>query len=216
MAKIFVVEDDEAINRLLCMNLEIVGYEVLGEQDGRRARERAEGEEVFDLVLLDIMLPGEDGFSLLECFRAKGMPVIFLTAKNQVEDKVRGLRGGAEDYMVKPFAMEELLVRMEKVLSRREELPEEVRLGDVLLRVQERLVLRAGEEIRLSALEFDLLWELAKHKNMAMSREKLLEAVWGTSFLGESRVIDAHVSRLRIKTGLTITAVPRVGYRLEV
>lgn len=186
MAKIFVVEDDEAINRLLCMNLEIVGYEVLGEQDGRRARERAEGGEVFDLVLLDIMLPGEDGFSLLECFRAKGMPVIFLTAKNQVEDKVRGLRGGAEDYMVKPFAMEELLVRMEKVLSRREELPEEVRLGEVLLRVQERLVLRAGEEIRLSALEFDLLWELAKHKNMAMSREKLLEAVWGTSFLGRA------------------------------
>lgn len=216
MARIFVVEDDEAINRLLCMNLESAGYEVFGERDGLVARERVLDGERFDLVLLDVMLPGLDGFTLLETFHRREMPVIFLTARNQVEDRVKGLRQGAEDYMVKPFALEELLVRVEKVLSRQESLPEVMELGEVTFYVQARYAERKGEYLKLTPLELELLWQLAKHKNVVLSRETLLGAVWDTDFLGESRTVDTHISKLRQKTGLNIVCIPKLGYRLEV
>lgn len=216
MARIFVVEDDEAINHLLCMNLESAGYEVFGERDGLVARERVLSGERFDLVLLDVMLPGLDGFTLLETFRSRDMPVIFLTARNQVEDRVKGLREGAEDYIVKPFALEELLVRVEKVLTRQGLLQEVLELGDITFYVQERYAKKKGEVLKLTPLETDLLVALARHKNVVLSRETLLGAVWGTDFLGESRTVDTHISKLRLKTGLNIVCIPKLGYRLEV
>lgn len=216
MARIFVVEDDEAINRLLCMSLESAGYQVESERDGLLARERVQGGERFDLVLLDVMLPGLDGFALLETFRRREIPVIFLTARNQVEDRVRGLREGAEDYIVKPFALEELLARVEKVLSRQGHTPQTVTVGDVLFHVEERYVEKGGKVVRLTPLELDLLWALIKHRNVALSRETLLEKVWDTSFLGESRTVDTHIYKIRQKTGLPIVCIPKVGYRLEV
>lgn len=216
MARIFVVEDDEAINSLLCMNLESTGYEMEGERDGLVARQRVLSGERFDLVLLDVMLPGLDGFALLETFRSRDMPVIFLTARNQVEDRVKGLREGAEDYIVKPFALEELLVRVEKVLTRQGLLQEVLELGDITFYVQERYAKKKGEVLKLTPLEMDLLVALARHKNVVLSRETLLGAVWGTDFLGESRTVDTHISKLRLKTGLNIVCIPKLGYRLEV
>lgn len=215
MRSILVVEDDEAINRLLCMNLSVTGYRVTGETDGAAARERLVRGERFDLALLDIMLPGVDGFTLLDAFRQRNIPVIFLTAKNAVEDRVRGLRDGAEDYIVKPFELMELLVRIEKVLDRTAPAPRELVLGDVIIRPDSRTVLKNGVPIDLTPTQYDLLYLLARNRNVALSRERILSAVWNSDFYGESRTIDNHISQLRRRTGLPIVAVSRVGYRLE-
>lgn len=215
MRKILIVEDDEAINRLLCMNLGVVGYAVTGESDGLRAKARIEAGEKFDLAVLDVMLPGIDGFSLLGTFRSRGIPVIFLTAKGEIEDRVRGLKEGAEDYMTKPFALPELLLRIEKALSHYAGDPT-LELGDVSIDVDRRAVTKAGEPLDLTPTQYELLLLLARHRNVALSRERILSAVWNSDFYGESRTIDNHISQLRRKTGLNIVAVSRVGYRLEI
>ena len=216
MRSIFVVEDDEAINRLLCMNLSVTGYRVEGETDGLRAKDRIENGERYDLALLDVMLPGMDGFTLLPVFRKKDIPVIFLTAKNELEDRVKGLRNGAEDYIVKPFELMELLVRIEKVLNRRAPATKEIALGDVVMRLESRTVWKDGKPIDLTPTQYDLLYLLARNRNVALSRERILAAVWNCDWMGESRTIDNHISQLRRKTGLPIVAVSRVGYRLEI
>jgi two-component system, OmpR family, alkaline phosphatase synthesis response regulator PhoP len=216
MKRILVVEDDEAINKLICMNLSIAGYAPTSVLDGAVALTLAEGAELFDLALLDIMLPGVDGFQLLAPMRARGIPVIYLTAKNDLESKVLGLREGAEDYIVKPFEILELLVRMEKVLARYGTDEPEIRVGDVEIHTQEHAVFRCGKPVLLSPILFELLVLFAKKQNIAMSRERILASVWGDSFLGESRTVDIHISQLRKKTGLHIVSIPKIGYRLEV
>ena len=216
MKRILVVEDDEAINKLICMNLSVAGYAPKAVLDGTAALALAEAEEPFDLELLDVMLPGVDGFQLLAPIRARGIPVIFLTAKNDLESKVLGLREGAEDYIVKPFEILELLVRIKKVLARYGSGESLLQVGDVEIHTQEHSVFRAGEPISLSPILFDLLLLFAKKRNIAMSREKILTSVWGDSFLGESRTVDIHISQLRKKTGLRIVSIPKIGYRLEV
>ena len=216
MHRILVVEDDEAIFRLLLMNLSVTGYAVEGERDGLAARQRIERGERFDLALLDIMLPGADGFTLLETFQKAKIPVIFLTAKNAVEDKVKGLRDGAEDYIVKPFELMELLVRIEKVLSRHAKAPDAFEIGDLEVNLLARTVQKGGKPLDLTPTQFDLLALLYKNGNVALSRERILAAIWNSDFMGESRAIDNHISQLRRKTGLPIVAVSRVGYRLEV
>ena len=216
MRRIFVVEDDEAINRLLCMNLSVTGYAVSGETDGLRAKARIEKGERFDLALLDIMLPGTDGFELLETFRGRDIPVIFLTAKNAVEDKVRGLRDGAEDYIVKPFELMELLVRIEKVLARHAPEPSEISVGDITVQPDSRRVTKGGQPLELTPTQYDLLVLLIRNRNVALSRERILSEIWNSDFMGESRTIDNHISQLRKKTGLPISAISRVGYRLDV
>lgn len=215
MRSIFVVEDDEAINSLLCMNLTVTGYRVESETDGQRAKARIESGEHYDLGLLDVMLPGVDGFTLLETFRAHKIPVIFLTAKNHVNDRVRGLRDGAEDYIVKPFELMELLVRVEKVLDRYAPAPKDLVLGDVVMHLDSRTVEKGGEPIELTPTQYDLLHLLARNRNVALSRETILAEVWNSDFMGESRTIDNHISQLRKRTGLSIVSVSRVGYRLE-
>ena len=216
MKRILVVEDDESINRLICMNLSVAGYDPAPVYDGADALRRIERGERFDLALLDIMLPGVGGLELLAPVRARGIPVIYLTAKNDVESKVQGLREGAEDYIVKPFEILELLVRIEKVLERCGGLEDVLHAGDVEIRVRERAAYRCGEPVALTPILFELLLLLARNRNIALSREKILAAVWGNSFLGESRTVDIHISQLRKKTGLTIVSVPKIGYRLEV
>lgn len=214
MYRIFVIEDDEAISRLLCMNLSVAGYEPVPAKDGQEALQMIMNGDHFDIALLDVMLPGIDGFQLMEPLKAHGIPVIYLTAKNDLESKLTGLTSGAEDYIVKPFEIMELLVRMEKVLARHCT-GGVLTCSDLTIYVEERTVLKGGRPIILKPLEFDLLLFFVRNQNIALSREKILSEVWGMDFYGESRTIDNHVSQLRKKTGLPIVSVSRVGYRLE-
>lgn len=215
MSRIFVVEDEEAINRLLCVSLHAAGYETVAAYDGREALALLRAGKKFHLALLDIMLPGLDGFELLPHLKRRGVPAIYLSAKHDVQSKVEGLRAGAEDYIVKPFEILELLVRIDKVLQRTGGADRVLRAGNVELHTEERSVWREGEAVALKPLEFELLTLLMKNRNIALSRERILAAVWGDAFLGESRTVDVHIAQLRKKTGLSIVSLPKVGYRLE-
>lgn len=216
MPGILIVEDDEAIADLICMNLKSEGYQCTGAGDGMEGM-RALEQGSYDLVLLDIMLPKLDGYTLLEQIRPMGTPVIFITAKGAVEDRIRGLKAGADDYLVKPFQIGELLARVEAVLRRRQPGGEILRLGDVVVRTDSRQVEKGSCPVILTAKEFDLLVELLQNKNVALYRERLYEKVWNEPFLGETRTLDSHIQRLRKKLGWEerIKTIFRVGYRLE-
>ena len=215
--KILVIEDDTAISDLICMNLTVAGYEVLPVFDGDKVEEEICHAGPFDLALLDIMLPGRDGFELMDLMKANGIPVIYLTAKADVGSKIRGLRAGAEDYIVKPFEILELLVRVEKVLERTGKQRDVIEIGDVMIQLSRHQVTKNGVTVNLKPLEYDLLVLLAKNKNVAFTREQLLNQVWGSDFLGETRTIDVHIGQLRKKLGLSevIKTIPKIGYRLE-
>lgn len=215
--RILVVEDDMAISELICMNLTVAGYETVAVYDGGEVEEVLNKDKDFDLVLLDVMLPGKDGFELMDTMKAAKLPVIYLTAKSDVGSKIKGLRSGAEDYIVKPFEVLELLVRVEKVLERTGRQISRISFGDVEINLTEHLVTKGGVEISLKPLEYDLLVLLAKNKNMAFSREQLLSQVWGTDYLGETRTVDVHIGQLRKKLDLfdIIKTIPKIGYRLE-
>lgn len=215
--RILVVEDDTAISELICMNLEVAGYEVVPVLDGNCVEEVLEREAPFDLALLDIMLPGKDGFELLEVMQRFLVPVIYLTAKADVSSKIKGLRSGAEDYIVKPFEVLELLVRVEKVLERTGRQRDLIQVRDLTIHLSEHKVTRGEEAISLKPLEYDLFVLLAKNKNVAFTREQLLNQVWGSDYLGETRTIDVHIGQLRKKLKLAdvIKTIPKIGYRLE-
>jgi DNA-binding response OmpR family regulator len=215
--RILVVEDEDAIRWVIVRNLAAAGYAVTDFGNGSEAATAVERDRDFDLALLDIMLPGMDGFELLEIMQQAGIPVIFLTAKGDVDSKVQGLRDGAEDYIVKPFEVLELLVRIEKVLERTGKMRQKLEVGDLSIDLMERTVRRDGKEIPLKPLEFDLFVMLAKNKNIALSRERLLSAVWGVDFAGETRTVDVHIGQLRKKLDLgdRIRTVSKLGYRLE-
>ncbi len=216
-ANILVIEDAEHINELVCINLETAGYTAVPFYDGDAVSTHLKEEVHYDLALLDVMLPGKDGFALLPELQAKKIPVIFLTARGDLPSKVRGLKDGAEDYLVKPFEMLELLVRVEKVLSRYHKEEESLRVLDVEIFPKERIVKKAGVEIPFKPMEFDCLMLLVKYKNIAISREELLRSLWGVEFEGETRTIDVHIARIRKKLDFqeVIKTVPRIGYRLE-
>ncbi len=215
--RILVVEDDPSISTIIQMNLRAAGYMVSTSFDGDEATRRLESDENFDLAILDIMLPGRDGFALLEDFKRKGIPVIYLTAKADVDSKVQGLKDGAEDYIVKPFEVLELLVRIEKVLERRGKTQKILKIGEIEINPLERSVRRDGKEIYLKPMEFDLFVMLAKNKNIALTRERLLHSVWGVDYIGETRTVDVHIGQLRKKLSLDqqIKTIPKIGYRLE-
>lgn len=216
-ANILVIEDAEHINELVCINLETAGYTAVPFYDGDAVSEHLKGDVHYDLALLDVMLPGKDGFALLPELRAKKIPVIFLTARGDLPSKVRGLKDGAEDYLVKPFEMLELLVRVEKVLGRYQKEEECLCVRDVEIFPKELIVKKAGVEIPFKPMEFDCLMLLVKYKNIAISREELLRSLWGVEFEGETRTIDVHIARIRKKLDFqdVIKTVPRIGYRLE-
>lgn len=216
MRRILIAEDEIAINKMICMNLNITGYETIPMYDGQEVLDYLSSAGTADLAIVDVMMPKVDGFSLLVPLMQHQIPVIFLTARGDLESKIKGLTGGAEDYIVKPFEMLELIVRIEKVLSRFGKAEEVLELDGVTLDMQKRRVIRGGEILSLTPIEYDLLCSLARNKNIALSREKLLHEIWGFDFEGETRTVDVHVASLRKKTGVRIVAVPKVGYRLEV
>lgn len=215
--KILVIEDDRAISELLCMNLNAAGYETAAAYDGEEARRLLLWHEDASLALVDIMLPKRDGFELMEDFRKKHIPVIYLTAKDDVVSKVRGLRLGAEDYMVKPFEMLELLVRIEKVLERTGRARRMLEIRDIQVDLVRHQVTKNGVVVSLKPMEYDLFVLLLQNRNIALGREEILRRVWGDEFLGESRTVDVHIGQLRKKLNLyeKIRTIPKLGYRLE-
>ena len=217
MYRILVVEDDPSIAELMEMNFSVAGYLCDVAADGKKALDHVK-EKTYDLAILDIMLPEIDGFSLLPYMKKAEIPVIYVSAKNQEADRVKGLRLGAEDYLVKPFSVLELLVRMEKVRDRRRPKQEPIEIGNVSILPEERTVLLAGNPVSLKPMEYALLLMLAKHPNIVFSREQLLREVWGDSFFGETRTVDNHIAMLRKKLEWAerIVTVHRVGYKLVV
>lgn len=215
--RILVVEDDESISKVIQKNLTATGYAVAACYDGAEAAKVLASDADFDLALLDVMLPGMDGFELIGYMKHYDIPVIYLTAKADLDSKVQGLRDGAEDYIVKPFEILELLVRIEKVLERRGKLRQVLTAADLEINLLERSIRKNGKEIILKPMEFDLLVMLAKNKNIALSRERLLHGVWGVDYVGETRTVDVHIGQLRKKLDLAdnIRTVSKMGYRLE-
>lgn len=215
--RILVVEDDEAISHVIIKNLISTGYAATPIYDGKEAAELLERDADFDLALLDIMLPGIDGFALMGYMKHHDIPVIYLTAKSDIDSKIQGLQDGAEDYIVKPFEILELLVRIEKVLERTGKMQQVLDVADLTINLMERSVRKNGKEILLKPMEYDLLVMLAKNKNIALSRERLLHGVWGVDYAGETRTVDVHIGQLRRKLGLEnhIKTISKMGYRLE-
>ncbi len=216
MLRILIVEDEKPISELIRMSLSSAGYQCACVYDGIAAADLIE-QEIFDLILLDVMLPGADGFELMEYIRPKGTPVIFLTARGTVADRVKGLRLGADDYLVKPFEIIELLARVETVLRRYHKLDRMMEVGGLSIDIPSRTVMRDGLEIPLTKKEFELLLLFARNPGIALYRETIYERVWESDYLGDSRTVDLHVQRLRKKVGWEekLKAVYKVGYRLE-
>lgn len=216
MIKILVVEDERPISDLIRMNLEDAGYQCTCALDGLTAADILE-THTFDLVLLDIMLPKVDGYELFEYIKPTGTPVIFLTAKAGLNDRVKGLNLGAEDYIVKPFEIVELMARIQVVLRRYHKDATKLVFGDIVLNTENRTVCRNGQEIVLTPKEFTLLELLVRNKNMTLFRDKIYELVWENDSYGDTRTLDLHVQRLRKKLELTekLKTIYKVGYRLE-
>lgn len=185
--------------------------------DGEKAASCLATDHAFDLAILDIMLPGINGFELFSYTEKYNIPVIYMTAKTDAASEIKGLRDGAEDYIVKPFDMLALMVRIEKVLKRTGRLNTVYRVRDVEVNSETRIVTKDGEMVELQPLEFDVLLMLLKNKNLTVSREQLLSEVWGYDYIGETRVVDVKISSLRKKLDLgnEIKAIPKLGYRLE-
>ena len=217
MFRILIAEDEEPIANLIRMNLTKAGYLCTWAPDGKSAADLMEREK-FDLALLDIMLPGINGYELMDYAKACELPVIFLTARGSVSDRVNGLRAGADDYLVKPFDIVELIARVESVLRRTGKTGDRYTVGDVCIDARAMRVTRGGEPILLTPKEFDLLLLFVQNRNIALFRETIYERVWGTEFTGDSRTVDLHVQRLRRKLGWQgkLLTIYKTGYRLEV
>lgn len=217
MIKILIVEDEKAISDLIKMNLLDEGYDCTCAYDGQEAADIIE-HHTFDLILLDIMLPKIDGYELIEYINTYDIPVIFLTAKSSVKDKVKGLKAGAEDYITKPFEIMELLARVETVLRRYNKTAQEIAFLDIIIDTEARTVTKGGEPIYLTVKEFDLLIYLARNKNKALYRSQIYSQVWGEEYMADSRTVDLHIQRIRKKLSLEENIVPvyKIGYRLEV
>lgn len=217
MIKVLIVDDEKPICDLIDMTLTASGYHCASVQDGLEALDRIE-REAFDLILLDVMLPGANGYDIMEYIRPFQVPVIFITARHEVRDRVKGLRLGADDYLIKPFDVVELLARVEAVLRRYNKAETVLEARDVMVDLEARRVTKKGKEVELTNKEFGLLVLFLKNKNVALFRETIYERVWEGEYGGDSRTIDLHVQRLRRKLGWEdcLVAVYKVGYRLEV
>ena len=215
--RVLLVEDDSGIAENIGLNLELSDYDYLVFDDGFAVVEHLKNDHSFDLALLDIMLPGLDGFALMEIMQQYNIPALYLSAKDDEQSRVKGLRIGAEDYIVKPFSMLELLVRMEKILDRNGKLNKILRYQDITVDTEKHTVVKGEEVVSLQPLEFDLLVKLIKFKNCTLPRERLLNEIWGIDFVGGTRTVDIHIAHLRKKLGLerAIHSVTKVGYRLE-
>ena len=217
MTKIWCVEDDAGIRDIEIYTLQSTGFEARGFADGEAFFEALKAEKPA-LVLLDVMLPKIDGFELMEYIRPTGTPVIFITAKNAVSDRVKGLRMGAEDYIVKPFEVLELLARVDVVLRRYQKTSGVLEIGGLTIDTRAMLVSRGDEIIPLTKKEYDLLLLFARNPGIALYRETIYERVWHEDFPYGSKTVDLHIQRLRKKVGWEdrLVAVNKVGYRLTV
>ena len=217
MLRVLIVEDEKPISNLIRLSLTKEGFHCTCAYDGAEAADLLEREPSFDLILLDVMLPEVDGFELMEYIRPLEIPVIFLTAKGAVAVRVKGLRLGAEDYIVKPFDTIELLARVDVVLRRYKKCDMVLEIGGVKIDTASMRVWRGEEEISLTKTEYDLLLLFARNPRRAMYRETIYERVWGGDYPFGSKAVDLHVQRLRKKVGweTMLRAVNKVGYRLE-
>lgn len=215
MAAILIVEDDPGINELLKRTLEKVGYVSFQAFCGLEALQMLQKKTV-DLILLDINLPDMSGFDCMK--KIDDIPIICVTARDELSDKVRGLYGGAEDYITKPFDIEELLARIQVVLKRFQKEENGYYIGELFIDVKKRKVLKNQELVALTAREFELLLALISNKNMALSRSRLLDIAWGMDYDGEERTVDVHIQRIRKKLGLeeSLKTIFKYGYRLEI
>lgn len=217
MNRILIVEDEEAIANLIYMNLNTAGYHCEIAYDGKEGADML-SLRYYDLCLFDIMLPEIDGYELLAYAKSMEIPVIFLTAKGETEDKVRGLRAGADDYITKPFEILELLARVENVLRRFQKTSQTIQLLDLSIDIPSRSVTKGGIPLKLTYKEFDLLLLFMQNPNIALYRESIYERVWDAPYFGDGRTVDLHVQRLRKKAGLEkqIETVYKVGYRFRI
>lgn len=217
MIHVLIVEDEKPISNLIRMSLTKEGFLCTCAYDGAAAADLLE-KNTYDLILLDVMLPEVDGFELMEYIRPMEIPVIFLTAKASVHDRVKGLRLGAEDYIVKPFDTIELLARIDVVLRRYRKCDMVLEIGGLRIDTASMRVWQGETEISLTKTEYDLLLLFARNPRRAMYRETIYERVWGEEYPFGSKAVDLHVQRLRKKVGWEhqLQAVNKVGYRLEV
>ena len=229
MIKILIVDDEKPICDLIDLNLSASGYQCRTVQDGLEALKLIE-EENFDLILLDIMLPGADGYDIMEYIRPMGIPVIFITAKHEVRDRVKGLKLGADDYLVKPFSPAELVARVkshiqihERLLEHREQQKEDaIIVKNLAIRPKERRVYLNGEEMNLANKEFEVLLFLAENPNIVFSKDTLFDRIWGMDSVGNTATVTVHINRLREKleknadSSTFIETVWGAGYRFKV
>lgn len=214
--KILIVEDEMAIRDLIGMNLTRAGYQCDYAQNGKEGSILIDYHH-YDLILLDIMLPFIDGYELMQYIRPQNIPVIFISAKSTVEERVKGLKMGADDYLVKPFSIDELLARVESVLRRYHKSLNEIKVLDITIDLNQRLVIQNGKRIYLTHMEYELLLFLVQNKNIALYRDVLYQKVWNDD-KEETRTLDLHIQRLRKKLNWqhAIKTVYRIGYMLEV
>ena len=216
MIQLLVVEDERPISNLIAVNLRKAGYSCRCVYDGMAAADALDKAR-YDLILLDVMLPKVDGYELMNYITPLEIPVIFLTAKASVTDRVKGLKLGADDYLTKPFEIIELLARVETVLRRYHKTENILTVHDLVIDTSSRIVKRDGDPINLTKKEYELLLLFVRNKNVALYRETIYERIWGGEYMGDSRTVDLHVQRMRKKIGWEdkIVTVYKVGYRLE-
>lgn len=216
MIKILVIEDDQNILKMIEATLSIGSYGCDLCSDGNAAIDMIK-ENVYDVILLDVMLPGCDGFEIINHIDTDVTPVIFLTALQDVSDKVRGLRLGAEDYIVKPFEPVELLARIEVVLRRYKKSSSNYSYKDINVDIDRHIITKNGKQVQLTPKEFEVFVFFLQNLDIALTRERLLYSVWGYEYIGETRTVDTHVQQIRKKLGLqdSLVTIPKLGYRLE-
>ncbi len=214
MARILIVEDERPIRNLIQRNLELIGHTCVGVGDGVSALEVMNNER-FDLMIFDIMLPGVSGYELIG--HANGTPTIFVTAKEGINDRLKGLSLGADDYIVKPFEIQELILRVRAVLRRTKKDDKRLEFDDIVIDFSAKKVFKNGLEAILTPKEYSLLETLVLNRNIALSREKLINLVWGFDYEGDTRTVDVHIRQLRAKLGLTdrLKTLYKTGYRFE-
>ena len=216
MVNILIVEDEIPISQLIKISLKKAGYQGTCVYDGAEALDLLE-EKNFDLILLDIMLPGASGYEVLEYAKTLNIPVIFITAKNSLEDRVKGLKMGAEDYIIKPFEVVELLARVEVVLRRYKKIDTVIKVCDLTIDTTAMVVKKGDEVVPLTYKEYELLLLFVQNPNVALYKETLYERVWGGDYPCDSKTVALHVQRIRKKLGLEnyIKTIKKIGYRWE-
>lgn len=216
MIDILIVEDEESISTLIKISLTQAGYNCYTAYDGEIALEKIRKNK-YDLILLDIMLPKIDGFEIMNYIKELKIPVIFITAVSNIDNKVKGLKLGADDYITKPFDIQELLARVEVVLRRNNKTSNKIVYKNIEIDVTSHIVKKDKKIVDLTKKEFDLLLLFLRNKNVALYREVIYERIWGDEFFGDTRTVDLHIQRIRKKLNLDneIKTVYKIGYRFE-